>query len=91
MVKLDEATLTSQGQVSIPKKVRERLHLHKGDRVVFLEDDRGRIFIEEAEIPIEFTHDQWKEFLSLTEKEPVTRLKGKQAALRHLGRLMRKK
>ena len=90
MVKLDEATLTSQGQVSIPKKVREKLHLEKGDKILFLEDGKGHILIQEAEVPIEFTHHQWEEFLARCQKEPVTRVRGKAAALRHLDRLMKK-
>ena len=88
MTRLDEATITTQGQVSIPKKVREKLHLQKGDRIVFLEDKVGRIIIEEAETPIEFTSDEWEEFLAKTKKERVTRVKGKKAALSHIKRLM---
>ena len=91
MIKLDEATLTSQGQVSIPKRVRERLGLEKGDKVVFLEDEEGRIVIQEAEVPVDFTHKQWEEFLQKCQKETVTRVRGKQAVLRHLDQLMRKK
>ena len=30
------ATITSKGQVTIPKTVRESLHLHSGDRVAFI-------------------------------------------------------
>ena len=90
MVKLDEATLTSQGQVSIPKKVREKLHLQKGDRIVFLEDGVGRIIIQEVETPIEFGHKDWDEFLAKSQKEPVTRVKGKKEALQHLDKLMKK-
>jgi len=90
MTKLDEATLTSQGQVSIPKKVRERLGIAKGEKVVFLEDEEGRIIIQEAEVPVDFTHKQWEEFLEKCQKEPVTRVRGKEAALRHLDRLTKK-
>ena len=90
MVKLDEATLTRQGQISIPKKVRERLHLQPGTKVIFLEDEKGRVVIEEAEVPIELTQEEWQQFLAKTQKERVTRVKGKAEALRHLDRLMKK-
>lgn len=90
MVKLDEATITSQGQISIPKKVREKLHVQRGDRIVFLEDGVGRIIIQEVETPVEFSHEEWEEFLAKTKKEPVTRTKGKKEALRHLDKLMKK-
>ena len=30
------ATLTSKGQLTIPKVVRESLHLHTGDRIAFI-------------------------------------------------------
>lgn len=91
MVKLDEAKITRQGQISIPKKVREKLHLEAGDKIMFLEDEKGQVVIQEAEAPIELTHDQWKEFLAKTEQEPVTQFKSKKEFLRHLDRLSKKK
>ncbi len=39
------ATLTSKGQVTIPKKARAALNLDTGDRVEFIIDDDGRLFI----------------------------------------------
>jgi len=30
------ATVTSKGQITIPQKVRESLHIHSGDRVEFI-------------------------------------------------------
>jgi len=30
------ATLTSKGQITIPKSVRRSLHLHTGDRIAFI-------------------------------------------------------
>lgn len=90
MTQLSEAKLTSQGQVSIPKKVQEKLHLEKGARVVFLEDSHGRIYIEEAETPVHFTQEDWQKFLDKTRKEPLTRVSTKKEALSHLDKLMKK-
>ncbi len=36
-----EATVTSKGQVTIPKTVRDALGLQTGDRVDFVESDEG--------------------------------------------------
>ena len=91
MVKLDEVRLTQQGQISIPKKIRERLHLEAGDKIVFLEDDKGHILIQEAEAPFNLTPSEWRAFLEKTGKEPVTRVKGKAEALKHLDQLKNKK
>ena len=32
---MSTATVTSKGQITIPKSVRQSLHLHTGDRVLF--------------------------------------------------------
>jgi len=39
------ATITTKGQVTIPKLVREAMHLHSGDRIEFIKinDDRYEI------------------------------------------------
>ena len=36
-----EATITSKGQITIPKPVRDALGLETGDRVEFIETDEG--------------------------------------------------
>jgi AbrB family looped-hinge helix DNA binding protein len=87
MVKLGGATITSQGQISVPKKIRERLGLQKGAKIVFLEDEKGRVIIQEAETPVEFTNEEWQKFLEKTQKEPVTRAYNRRHALKHLDRL----
>ena len=33
---MNTSTMTSRGQTTIPKAVRERLHLHPGDRIEFV-------------------------------------------------------
>lgn len=39
------ATMTSKGQLTIPKRVRERLGLHAGDRVEFVEREGGEVVL----------------------------------------------
>jgi antitoxin PrlF len=39
------STMTSKGQVTIPKEIRERLGLKEGDRLVFQFDDQGRLLV----------------------------------------------
>ena len=91
MTKIDEAKITRQGQVSIPKRVRAKLHIEPGDRIIFLEDEEGRVFIQEAEVPTDFTLAEWAEFLARTQRESVTRFKTRAEVLRHLDKLSGKK
>lgn len=45
---MPSATVTSKGQLTLPKEIRERLGVHKGDRVVFRADRAGRVWVEPA-------------------------------------------
>jgi len=40
-----EATVTTNGQITLPKGVRERLRLHAGGKVRFTVEDGGRIMV----------------------------------------------
>ncbi len=40
------STLTSQGQITIPKDVRDALQRHTGDKVEFVENDRHEIVLK---------------------------------------------
>jgi antitoxin PrlF len=48
------ATLTSKGQITIPKAVRELLNLHSGDRVAFIVHDQAEAVMR----PVTKTVDQ---------------------------------
>ena len=39
------ATISSKGQITIPKAIRIRHHIEPGDKIEFLEDDQGRVTI----------------------------------------------
>jgi antitoxin PrlF len=40
---MSTTTITSKGQITLPKEVREHFHLHEGDRLEFMIDDQGRV------------------------------------------------
>lgn len=46
------ATVTSKGQTTIPKEVRERLNLHSGDRIDFTIHENGEVILRPATFPI---------------------------------------
>ena len=47
------STLTTKGQITLPKTVREHLHLDTGDRVDFRIDDDGRVELRRAGVRLE--------------------------------------
>ena len=49
----DDATLTSKGQVTIPKRIREELGLEAGAEVEFILDDDGSLRVRPKEPPME--------------------------------------
>lgn len=47
-----EATITSKGQITIPRYIREKLNLQEGDKLHFVVQSDGSIFIVPANRPI---------------------------------------
>lgn len=41
---MELAKITSKGQITIPKQIRNKLHLKEGDKVIFIEDGNKIIF-----------------------------------------------
>ncbi len=40
------ATLTSKGQITLPKEIRDTLGVHPGDRVLFWRNPQGQVVVE---------------------------------------------
>jgi antitoxin PrlF len=43
------STVTSKGQITVPRKIRERLHLAPGDRIDFVVEENGVIVVRRAQ------------------------------------------
>lgn len=40
------ATVTSKGQITLPKEIRDTLGVHPGDRVLFWRNPQGQVVVE---------------------------------------------
>ena len=49
---MPSATLTTKGQITLPKEVRNRLHLESGDRINFVFLDDGKVLLQPATIHV---------------------------------------
>ena len=49
---MPSATLTSKGQLTLPKAIRERLRLGAGDRVDFIVADDGTVVLRPATVDV---------------------------------------
>ena len=49
---MPSATLTSKGQLTLPKVIRERLRVRAGDRVDFIVQDDGAIVVRAATVDV---------------------------------------
>jgi AbrB family looped-hinge helix DNA binding protein len=67
------ATVTSKGQITIPKKVRQALHLAPGDRVEFLIDGSGKVLVRPGKADVAdlkgLLHKRGRRAVSITEME----------------------
>lgn len=45
---MSTATMTSKGQLTVPKMIRERLRISTGDRVAFIVNDHGDVVVRSA-------------------------------------------
>jgi AbrB family looped-hinge helix DNA binding protein len=43
---VEVARITTKGQITIPIEIRKKLNLKKGDKILFLEEENGRIYFE---------------------------------------------
>jgi antitoxin PrlF len=50
------STMTSKGQLTVPKKVRDRLKIHAGDKLEFLFDESGNCTI----VPVTYSMRELK-------------------------------
>ena len=50
---MSESTVTTKGQITIPKAVRERLHLEAGDKVYFDVREDGSVVMVARNEPLE--------------------------------------
>jgi len=47
------AKMTSKGQITVPKTVRDYLELHTGDKVEFIIDEKGRVIMTPKTLDVE--------------------------------------
>ena len=67
---MKESTVTSKGQITIPKVVRERLHLEPGDKVYFDVRDDGSVLMVACNEPVEKLFGYLKSTVKV--RRPVT-------------------
>ena len=70
------STVSSKGQVTIPKKIREFLKLETFDKVVFIPLEEGKVMITNKQTPVSdlfgmLKHRQPKQHVSMEEMEAV--------------------
>jgi len=65
---VEVARVTSKGQITIPRDIREKMNIKKGDKILFFEDD-GKYFLQNsASIAIKALEDIQKSMKGEAEK-----------------------
>ena len=72
------STISSKGQVTIPKKIRDFLKLETFDKVVFIPIEEGKVMITNKQTPVSdlfgmLKHRQPKQPVSVEEMEALIR------------------
>ena len=62
------STLTSKGQITLPKQVREQLRLHRGSRIDFVIEPSGRVTLK----PLNSDFRLLKGIVRVRRKRPVS-------------------
>lgn len=62
------ATITSKGQTTIPKEIRDLLNLHTGDRINFIIEANGRVYIQ----PLNYKVEELTGILHNPARKPVS-------------------
>ncbi len=62
------STITSKGQITIPKEIREHLHIQAGDKIDFILDESGRVVFKPATVDV----TELKGMLERKGKKPVS-------------------
>ena len=75
------STITSKGQTTIPKEIREYLNLHPGDKIDFIIDESGQVIVETATLDIR----ELKGILHREDIKPVSVEDMKKSIKKHLG------
>ncbi len=77
---MPSATLTSKGQLTLPKQVRDLLHLGPGDRLDFLIKDDGTVVLRPATLDVRalkgILHRKGMRVVSVEEMNAAIRKRG---------------
>ncbi|MGZ5432100.1 MAG: AbrB/MazE/SpoVT family DNA-binding domain-containing protein [Thermoanaerobaculia bacterium] len=77
---MSEATITSKGQITVPKEVRKALNVQEGDVLDFVIDERGQVTVK----PLRKDYKRLFGMLKREGARPVTVEEMNEAIGRHL-------